>query len=64
MIEGMIFDLKSIIRQIDYTIDQIKMDHPNPYIARTPDGRYIMLDALTAKANALVALFQLEKDRC
>lgn len=59
--EEMIIHLKIIIQDLDRAIDKAKLEYPqDPFRMRSADGRFLLLDAYSAKANALAALAQLE----
>lgn len=54
--------LRVVLLDLDLAIDQVRRDYPNqPFKMMDPNGRYILLDALAAKANALAAIARLEE---
>lgn len=59
--QELVLDLRETFDEINRGIDRVKREHPDdPFRAQYPDGRYILLDALTKKAAILVAIHQLE----
>ncbi len=64
--EDMLIDLEVVVHDLDTAIDAAKADalrtNPilDPHTMKYKDGKYIILDALTAKANALAALVNVQ----
>lgn len=61
--------LYQVIKELDKAMDAAKEDFKadqwlcaeNPYKIKNRDGSYVLLDALTAKANAVAALANYER---
>ncbi len=62
IVNGLIADLEFVLSNIDHTINEIKRTYPSPYTLVDSNGRFMMVDLLAAKANALVAVSQLERE--
>lgn len=56
--------LKVVVLDLDQAITVIRHEYGSKAAQmRDPNGRYLLLDALSAKANALAAMGQLEAQR-
>lgn len=56
--------LVETINELNYTIKQVKKDFPeNPYLVQYSSGQYVLLTAMSAKAQALSALAILEASK-
>lgn len=57
--EELITALIEIIAELNVGIENVKRDYEEPFRMRDPRGTYLLLDVLTAKANAVSALANL-----